>query len=89
MRSEPAPRREPVVGAGEFPETRDLRPAPMDPERLAALLDGRLDGRDRAAALAELASSGAAIEVACDAAAVLEELGQQEAERRGGGGSAG
>lgn len=53
---------------------------PMDPETLAALLDGRLTGERREAALAALASDEAAYEAYVDAVAVTREL---EAEGEG------
>jgi len=46
----------------------------VDTERIAALLDGRLDERQRAEVLAELASSEEAFEAFVDAAAVAPEL---------------
>ena len=45
----------------------------IDPERLAALLDGRLDERQRADLLAQLASSDVALEIFADVAAVGRE----------------
>lgn len=45
----------------------------LDPERVAALLDGRLSGRDAAAVLAEVSRSDAALRVVLEAAAVLRE----------------
>jgi hypothetical protein len=51
----------------------------MDAERLAALLDGRLDERRRAEAVARLASSDAELEVFVDALAVTRELEAEEA----------
>jgi hypothetical protein len=39
-----------------------MREPPTDPERLAALLDGRLDEREREQLLAELAQSDDVIE---------------------------
>lgn len=51
----------------------------MDAERLAALLDGRVDPRERAAALERLAASDEELGVAADAAAVLRELEEEDA----------
>lgn len=47
---------------------------PLDPERLAALLDDRLSAADRAALLAQLAHDPAAREILADASAVLDEV---------------
>lgn len=52
----------------------------VDPERLAALLDGRLDARARAELLAQIAASDEALGDLADAAGVLLEL-----EKNGGG----
>jgi hypothetical protein len=46
----------------------------MDPQRLAALLDGRLDQTGRAELLAQLASSDEALEAYADAVAIVGEL---------------
>jgi len=46
----------------------------LDPERLAALIDGRLSSRERAKALASLAADGDTAEAFADAAAVVNEL---------------
>ena len=46
----------------------------IDAEKLAALIDGRLDERERAQLLARLASSEDAVEVYADAAAAVREL---------------
>lgn len=51
-----------------------MKEPPIDPETLAALLDGRLTGERRAAALAALASDDAAYEAYADAVAVTREL---------------
>lgn len=51
----------------------------MDPERLAALLDGRLPPAERATALDRLAASDEDLGVAADAAAVLRELEEEDA----------
>lgn len=53
--------------------------SPIDPERLGALLDGRVTGRERAELLARLAASGEDLEDFADALAVTDEL---EAEDR-------
>ena len=50
---------------------RDAEPAP---ERVAALVDGRLRGRERAKALAHLAASEDGVEALAETAAVQEEL---------------
>src|SRR5215208_5211320 len=50
----------------------------IDPERLAALLDGRLDERARSEILAQLAASEADLEVMADAAAVMREMEMAE-----------
>jgi hypothetical protein len=47
----------------------------IDPERMAALLDGRVDAREREALMAELAASGEDLEVFADAVAVMGETG--------------
>lgn len=47
---------------------------PIDPERIAALLDGRLDDRERAELLAQLDATPSAFEPFVDAIAVLREL---------------
>ena len=59
---------EPRNGAERLP------PSGTDAERLAALLDGRLDERRRAEAVARLASSDAELEVFVDALAVMREM---------------
>jgi hypothetical protein len=46
----------------------------IDPERLAALLDGRLGGAERSELLTQLAASDSAFEAYADAAAVVGEL---------------
>ncbi len=46
----------------------------IDPERLAALLDGRLGGAERSELLKQLAASDSALEAYADAAAVVSEL---------------
>lgn len=46
----------------------------VDPERVAALLDGRLDAAQRAEVLAQLEASPEALEAYADAVAVLREL---------------
>ncbi|HEV7591175.1 MAG TPA: hypothetical protein VGO40_23895, partial [Longimicrobium sp.] len=48
--------------------------SPIDPERLGALLDGRLTGRERAELLARVAASDEGMEVFADALAVTDEL---------------
>lgn len=53
----------------------------IDAERLAALLDGRLDERDRADLLARLASSPDDLEVFADAVAVMAELEERGEEK--------
>lgn len=58
---------------------------PRDTNELAALLDGRLTGRDRERALARLAARDDDAEVFADAAAVLRELEAEEAEHAGPG----
>lgn len=52
---------------------------PMDPERLAALLDGRVDAEERAALVAALAASGDDAAVFADALAVTLELEAEDA----------
>jgi hypothetical protein len=52
---------------------------PLDPERLAALLDDRLSAEDRAALLALLAQDSAAREILADASAVLDEVADRTA----------
>ena len=53
---------------------------PMDHERIAALMDGRLEGRDRDEALASLAAADDdALGAYADAAAVLRELEAEDA----------
>ena len=60
-----------------------MRDTDIDDERIAALLDGRVEGEDRRALLAELAEAGEDYRVFADAAAILREreeeaaLGQQ------------
>ena len=57
---------------------------PIDPERLAALIDGRLDPKARADVLEELDASPEAIEVFADAATVqceMESSGKRKAAR--------
>jgi len=57
-----------------------LNRPPMDPERLAALLDGRLEGRARDEALAQLAASDDdALGAYADAVAVQRELDAEDA----------
>lgn len=51
-----------------------MKEFPVDPERLAALLDGRLDERQRAEVLERLASSDEAFEAYADAVAATREL---------------
>ena len=51
----------------------------IDAEKLAALIDGRLDERERAQLLARLASSEDAVEVYADAAAAIHELESENA----------
>lgn len=51
-----------------------MTPRPVDPELLAALLDGRLDAEARARALASLAESPEMLEAYADAIAVRAEL---------------
>ena len=54
-------------------------PAPLvDPERIGALLDGRLNGEEREAALLELAASEDDGTVFHDTAAVLREAEEEE-----------
>ena len=52
--------------------------SPIDPERLAALLDGRVTGRERAELLARLAADGEALEAYADALAVTDELERED-----------
>jgi len=54
---------------------------PVDPERLAALLDNRLDPKERDDVLRQLASSEEALEAFSDAAAVLREMEETERQR--------
>ncbi len=56
----------------------------IDPEQLAALLDGRLDERQRAEVMAQLAKSPDALEAYADAVAIAAEL---EGGAAGGGGA--
>jgi len=60
-----------------------LNGSPIDPERLGALLDGRLTGRERAELLARLAASDEGVEVFADALAVQGEL--EDEDRRAAG----
>src|SRR5688572_3407035 len=76
MRFEPVGPGERVVRLGTFREVRHMREPSIDPERLAALLDGRLSDDEREALLADLARSEDAMEALGDAAAVLRELEQ-------------
>jgi len=62
-----------------------LNGSPIDPERLGALLDGRLTERQRDELLARLAASDEGVEVFADALAVTDEL---EREDRLAGGAA-
>ena len=50
-----------------------VSPRPIDPERLAALIDGRLNADERTALLAELEASPEAFEIYNDAVAALRE----------------
>jgi hypothetical protein len=50
-----------------------VSPRPIDPERIAALIDGRLNAADRTALLAELEASPEAFEIYNDAVAALRE----------------
>lgn len=50
----------------------------IDPERLAALLDGRLDADERAALLAQLEESPEMLQVWADALAVQDELASED-----------
>lgn len=52
---------------------------PVDPERIAALLDGRLDPAERAGVLERLAGSEEALGAFADAAAVARELEAEDA----------
>jgi hypothetical protein len=47
----------------------------IDPEKIAALLDGRLSGQEREALLAQLASSPEHVELFTDASVIAHELG--------------
>jgi hypothetical protein len=51
-----------------------VREPSIDPERLAAFLDGRLDEGERAKLLAEIADSPEALDLLADTAAVLREV---------------
>jgi hypothetical protein len=53
--------------------------SPIDPERLGALLEGRLTERERGELLAQLAASGEALEDYADAVAVTDELEREDA----------
>jgi hypothetical protein len=55
-------------------ETDTVSDPTVDPEQIAALLDGRLDARARAELLARLAQSEAGLEAYADAAATMREL---------------
>jgi hypothetical protein len=56
-----------------------MKKADIDPERLAALLDKRLDARERDALVAQLAASDdATLDALADAIAVTHELGQTD-----------
>lgn len=61
-------------------EDGDLNGSQIDPERLGALLDRRLTGRERAELLAQLAA-GEGLEVFADALAVTDELEREDAQR--------
>jgi hypothetical protein len=56
-----------------------LNGSPIDPERLGALLDGRVKGRERDELLARLAASDEGLEAFADALAVHDELRDEDA----------
>ena len=58
---------------------------PVDPERIAALIDGRLDADQRAALLAELDASPEAFEAFSDAVAALRDIDGDRPASIGGG----
>src|SRR5687768_10649190 len=62
-------------------------PRPIDPERIAALIDGRLSADERTALLADLEASPDAFEICSDAVAALRESDDESSARIGGGGS--
>jgi hypothetical protein len=62
------------VGRLSAAATRPLAVLPRVAERIAALLDGRLDAGGRAATLDGLYRAGAALETLADSAAVVREL---------------
>jgi hypothetical protein len=57
---------------------------PVDAERIAALLDGRLDARARTEVLAQLAASPEALDAFVDATVALRELSPDDAQAPGG-----
>lgn len=59
--------------AADDPAAFVFRPEYGDPNRMGALLEGRLRGKDRDEALAEIAASDEAVEVFADAAVILHE----------------
>jgi hypothetical protein len=65
--------------------SQSLNTFPIDPERLAALIDGRLDPEARAALLAELDASPEALEAYGDAMAALRDTAEESAISPGGG----
>jgi hypothetical protein len=65
------------------PPPRHVPPGSVDDQRICALLDGRLDGVEREAALMDLAASEADGSVFHDTAAVLREAEEAEAAEAG------
>jgi len=65
-----------------------LNGSPIDPERLGALLDGRLTERQRDELLARLAASDEGVEVFADALAVTDELEREDRAAAGATGEA-
>jgi len=74
MRLDPGDRERRRARPGSAGDAGFLSASRADAERLAALLDGRLDARARAALLVELTTSTDARDALADAAAALRDL---------------
>lgn len=62
-------------------EDGDLNGSQIDPERLGALLEGQVTGRERAELLARMAAHDESLEIFADALAVTDELEREDAQR--------
>lgn len=64
---------DPTRDAAEGPAAFAFRPESVDPERIGALVDGRLSGQELVEVIAEIAASDEATDVFTDTAAIIRE----------------